>query len=493
MKAAIAAGAAWMVFFKFADRSLGIVSTLILARLLVPADFGLVAMAMSVIALIELATSFGFEVALIQKANPDRGHYDTAWTLNVLIGGGCALAIAAVAYPTAAFYGEPRLTALMLVLSVGLLATAFENVGTVDFRRSMNFRREFVFLGLKRLLSFAVTIALAVAFRSYWALVAGMVTSRVAGVSLSFALHPYRPRFSLAASRELFSFSGWMVVNNILSALLTRIPHFFVGRIQGPQALGAYTIGAELAYIPSTELIAPINRAVFSGYARLNEDRDAFRRTFVDVMGAVFLLALPASVGIALVAEPMVRVLLGDNWTEAVPVIRILAFVGAVMSVTSNNVSAYFALGRTGLPPLIMATRIVILVPLLFVLTRPFGLAGAAFAELIATGASLAVSIPMLLSTLKLGLRDYLAALWRPAIASAAMSAVVHFLLGYLRGNSTLVDAAVQLASGIAAGALAYTACILLLWAAAGRPEGAESQILRRILAVIAKLRRSGQ
>ena len=106
MRAQIARGAAWMVLFRLFDRSVGIVSTTILARLLVPADFGLVAMAMSVIAVVELATAFSFELALIQKADPEREHFDTAWTLNILIALGGAVLTTALAYPAASFYGD---------------------------------------------------------------------------------------------------------------------------------------------------------------------------------------------------------------------------------------------------------------------------------------------------------------------------------------------------------------------------------------------------
>src|SRR5688572_707114 len=128
MKRAIAKGAAWMVVAKLTERSLGLISTLVLARLLVPADFGLVAMAMSVIALIELATAFGFELALIQRQNPTKEHYDTAWTLNVTLGTSSALVTAALAYPAALFFDEPRLVLVMVALAGSWAIQSFENI-----------------------------------------------------------------------------------------------------------------------------------------------------------------------------------------------------------------------------------------------------------------------------------------------------------------------------------------------------------------------------
>lgn len=482
MKREIARGAAWMLLFKAVDRALGIFSTLLLARLLVPADFGLLAMAMSVIAVIELATAFSFEIALIQNPCPQRSHFDTAWTLNVLFALGCGAAIAALAYPAAAFYVEPRLAPVMLVLAIAWIVAGFENVGTVEFRRAMNFRREFGFMAAKRSVSFLLTVVLALLFRSYWALVIGTFLGRVAGVALSYVMHPFRPRFTLAASRELFRFSGWLLVNNLLGVAILRVPHFFVGRLNGPQALGLYTVGSELAYMPATELIAPVNRVLFPGFARLISDIARFRTTFMDIIAVIVLVVIPASIGIAAVAEPMVRVLLGQQWMEAVPVIQLLAPAGAIVALTSNNVSAYLALGKTALPPLIMLARVTALVVALIWLAPGGGIIGVAQAELVAAVASLLVSLPMLLRTLRLTVAEYLARAWRPIVAGSAMGAVVYQLMIATKSQEpTFVDELDRLATGVASGVFVYVVAIWLLWRLAGRPHGAESILIERL------------
>src|SRR5690242_15755574 len=104
----IASGTAWMVMFKLIERSIGLVSTIILARLLVPTDFGLVAMAMAIVALVELIQAFGFDIALIQNQHASREDYDTAWTLNVFLALTCSIVVSASARAVAIFYGEPR-------------------------------------------------------------------------------------------------------------------------------------------------------------------------------------------------------------------------------------------------------------------------------------------------------------------------------------------------------------------------------------------------
>jgi lipopolysaccharide exporter len=211
----MAKGAAWMVLFKLTQRVIGIVSTLILARLLVPADFGLVAMAISVFAVLEIMSSFSFDLALIQNQSAERRHYDTVWTFNVLFALLNAVVMVVLAVPAAAFFVEPRIEWIMYSLALCALISGFDNVGVVAFQKDLELHKEFYFGVAKKLATFAVTIALAFAWKNYWALIAGMIAGRFVGLVMSYWAHPYRPRFSLAAAGELFHFSKWMLVNNI--------------------------------------------------------------------------------------------------------------------------------------------------------------------------------------------------------------------------------------------------------------------------------------
>jgi O-antigen/teichoic acid export membrane protein len=212
----IAAGAAWMIALRVIERSIGMISTIILARLLVPQDFGLVAMAMAVYALIEVAGQFGFDLILIRAQRASRAQYDGAWTLGVCHGVVSALVLLALAEPTAGFFSEPRLVPVIQILAAVAFLQGLENIGVVDFRRDFHFGKDFLFLFGKKIISFAVTVTLAFHYRSYWALVIGIVTSRVSGVILSYLLHPYRPRLSFSEIPNLFGFSRWVLLTRIL-------------------------------------------------------------------------------------------------------------------------------------------------------------------------------------------------------------------------------------------------------------------------------------
>lgn len=478
MTARIATGVGWMFLFKLIDRGLAIVSTLVLARLLMPADFGLVAMAMAVIAVLELITSLSFDVVLIQKPALQRAHYDTAWTLNALLSLACAALTAALAHPAALFYGEPRLSAVMFVLAVAWAIGGLENIGIVDFRRHLNFRREFHFMAAKRILGFAITIGLALTLRSYWALVIGTVIGRAFGVALSFYMHPFRPRPCLAATRELFAFSSWLLINNLLAVAQTRYPHLVIGRLFGPQSLGIYTVGSEIAQIPSTDLLAPINRVVFPGLARLADDVARLRATFQDATALTAFFAVPAACGLAAVAHPLVLVLLGERWLDAIPVIQTLAFVAALYGVTSINSPAFLALGEPRFITTIAALRLLLLIPLVWLLSQRFGILGAAYAELATYAMAAVLSSSRILSRLQISAAALFSRLWRSLSASAVMGYAVYLFVDAQQLGSSSLDALPVLAAAVALGIGFYLAAVALLWALCGRPQGAERVLL---------------
>ena len=171
----IADGAIWMLLFKVADRGLGLISTLILVRLLTPTDFGIVAMAVAMVAIVELLTSFGFDTAIIRQKDATDEHYHTAWTFDVLFGIFVAVVMVGFAGQVARFYNEPEVELVLYVLALSPLLSGFENVGIVAFRKDLQFRNEFRFQVWKKIAGFVVTVPLAFLLRNYWALVIGVV------------------------------------------------------------------------------------------------------------------------------------------------------------------------------------------------------------------------------------------------------------------------------------------------------------------------------
>jgi len=476
----VAVGAVWMIALKLVERGIGVVSTLILARLLVPADFGLVAMAMAVFAFVEIAGSFGFDLALIRNRDAGRAHYDSAWTLSVGYGALSGLVLAALAWPTAAYFGEPRLVSVMLVLAAIAVVQGLENIGAVDFRKDFRFGKDFQLMFAKKIIAFVVTLGLALSLRSYWALLAGIAASRVSGVVLSFMLHPYRPRLDTSEIRGLFRFSRWIVLSRILEYFNDRGPDLLIGRFLDAASLGLYRVAKELATLPTTELLFPIMRAVFPGYAAVAGDRSTLARTFLGVQGTIVMLTLPAAVAIMILAEPIVRLLLGPNWLEAIPLIQVLGLFGALTVFQATNVSIFHVLGVPHHAAWLKLAEVALLLPLLaLIFARSGGLIAAAWAAVLVQALVIPVGMWLIARLLGISFVDRLRVTWRPLAGAACMAGVLIVVLQSLAGGPAgALTAAGQLAAALPSGALAFVASVYALWRIVGRPSGPEEKLI---------------
>jgi len=486
-------GASWMVLYKLFDRSLGLVSTIVLARLLLPQDFGIVAMATSVIALLELLSAFNLDAALIQHRDASDEHFHAAWTLNLLCASILALLLFALAWPVSVFYREPRLTAVISTLAVGTIIQGLENVGTVNFRKNLDFPREFRFLTVKRLLPFLVTVPLAFWLRNYWALIAGVLVGRVGGVVASYALHPFRPRPSLHRIMDLMHFSKWMLLHNLIAFLKDRSSSFVIGRLSGIGSVGLFSISAEIASLPSTELIAPINRALLPIYAKLAKDPPALAREYLSAMSIIALIGVPAVAGVAVTAPYIVALFLGSKWLDAIPLLQILAFFGITQVLQTNAFAAFLALGKTKPFVQINTIHVIVLLIGLVTLTGPFGVVGAAWAYVIAALLLLPVNLAVIRAYLGLKGSEYFKRLWRPIVAAGVMYACVRFLGPQAAAETTAVAGVAQsLVVCVLLGAATYVLSDLGLWLASGRPEGAETSVLNLARAFVARVRAPG-
>ena len=485
----MARGVVWMLLFKLVDKSVGLASTLILARLLTPDNFGVVAMATSFIAMIELIGAFGFDMALIQRPNATRAHFDTAWTFAVIFGCVLSALIASLSVPIAHFYKHPDLVGVICTLAVGSFLQGFQNVGVVAFRKDLEFSKEFKFLATKRLVTFPLTITLAFVLRNYWALVIAMTTGKVIDVLLSYRMHPYRPKFSLAAAGDLMHFSRWLLFLNILQFMRDRSSDFVIGRLAGAGALGLFSVSYELANMPGTELVAPINRAVYPAYAKLVNDRPAMQREYLSVMAMISLVAIPAVAGMAATANIVVPLVLGPQWLSAIPILEILAFFGISQVMQSNAYALFLALNRGDVFAKLNGAFVVLLVALLLVLVPLYGVEGGAIAYLSAALIMLPIALATILHTLELPVGRLVRELWRPLLAAGSMFWIVEHYAKQVSSNAPTSVLAIEMAKSALLGFAVYVLLIVAFWVLSGRPASAESVIWNRISKVIDGLR----
>jgi lipopolysaccharide exporter len=481
IKGQMARGIAWMTAARLGVRSLGLVSTMILARLLLPEDFGLIALAMSVVALLDTINQFGFETPLIQKRDASRDDFDSAWTLNILLAGVVAAGIVLLAPLAAGFFKEPRVEVILYWIAVGNFLLAFQNIGVVQFRKQLNFRRDFALQVAQKTAMLAVTIPLAFWLRSYWAMVAGMVAGNVAAVVVSYLFLPYRPRFCLKSARMLFGFSKWIQFTSVLRYVRDRGYVLVMGRLLDASAMGLFSVAKEVGSTVPNTLIAPLNRAVMPGYSRMAHDPDLLRDGYRSMLGLVALVTVPASAGVAALAALIVPVALGPKWQSAVPLLGILSLAGITRSLTASTISVHYATGQPRQQTLTTGIQALTVLPAVLAGVYFFGLPGAAWAYLLhSVLLFLPVCYVILFRTTPIRFADTWRPLWRPLSAAALMYALLKPLSDAWAVPGTWA-ALPRLMLLAVLGAVVYAGSVGLLWWLSGRPAGAEQTLLQKL------------
>jgi lipopolysaccharide exporter len=476
-------GAGWVIAWRLGMRVLGLISTLILVRLLVPADFGVLALAASFAQTVDGMMTLGTEEAVIRQVAPDRNVYDTAWTLNVIRGLTVAAIVVASARPVASFFGDQRLVIVLLVVALPPLLDGFSNIGTVDFRRDMQFQKEFAIMVLPKLFGIVATLTAALIHPSYTALLFGIAVNHTMRSAMSFVMHPFRPRFSLHAWRGLVGYSVWTWLLSLAILLRDRSDTLLLGRLTNPTSVGVYTVGAEVAFLPTSELVEPLCRASFAGFAAANREGVSVTETFLRLLSSAVLVTLPAGLGLSLVAAPLVRLAFGPEWDAAVPVLQILGLAG-IMSVfgqiSLHLMSAHNLLGRlTAVALAGAAFRIV----LLLLLIPGFGVAGAACATAIGICIEQGVTTVMAMHMLRVRFVTFVSHIVRPVVAAIVMACGVEVTRLWAADNDVVWSLVLEVTTGM----IVYTMALLLAWLVAGRPDGPETDTLRAIHHAVAR------
>ncbi len=479
----VAGGAAWMLLLRLSLRAIGLVNTMILARLLTPSDFGLVAIAMSVFAFLALIKDFGFDTVIIQMQNPEKKHYDTAWTFNLIFGLGLALILTSSSGIIADFYDAPELQPLIWAISGLFIIGGVSNVGTLDFRKNLTFEKEFKLRIIPKLIGVPFTILIAYWTRSYWALTIGTIVTSCSGLFMGYFMHTYRPRISLAAAKELFSFSKWLMINNLIYFANVRSPELLIGKLLNPQAAGLFTVSNEIGMMVTTEVSASVSRAAYPGYAKIADKQSELKKLYINVISSSAVILCPIAFGFYSVTDLIVPIFLGDQWLSTIPIIKLVAIAGLLMALNSNSGYVFMAIGNPRLTTIIAAIRVSLFLPLLVFLINSSGLLGAAWAVLITTIIMFFITNYMVIRYLPVTIVDLLLAVYRPLFAAFLMATIILSinLEHYFSFNNLLFYLFLKVFLGVGI----YIGSIYFIWWITGKKDGPE---IKALLAIKHKL-----
>lgn len=471
-------GASWMIGFRMASRLLGLVSTLVLARLLLPTDFGLVAIASTIAAATDSVTELGVQDSLVRRKDDAHELFNTAFTMQLARGLLSALVLAAAAPIASRWFNDPRLGPVLMVMAVFYALGGFENIGVVEFRRNIRYDYEFWLAIVPRFLGFLVTLTMAIALRSYWALVIGIAVGKLARVAATYMLHPYRPRCSLHGWRELAGFSFWMWMSALAYIVWLRSDAAIIGPALGTAQLGIVLVAYDVALLPSTEILAPVATVLFAGVvAARHQGADTMAKVFRIAVGLLMLLA-PMALVISATSGFIVATLLGSQWVEAQKLVAIFAcsgLFGPISYICSIHLTAH---GKVKMNFLIVAGASAVKVLLMSLAATTRDPATIAEASLVVTAIEACIFV-LVLRREGGSLRPVLASAVRLVVAGLA-AAIAMLATGAAWQTTSLppVPAFLHGAPLGCLGLLIYAVTLYALWRAAHRPDGPEIDIL---------------
>ncbi len=489
MKGKLARGAAWIAATRAVINAIGFISTISLARLLLPQDFGLVAIATTVMAIVSSVTDISLSAALMQHSDPQPSHYDTAFTLNLIRSIAVAIIASALSWPVAAFYHDPRLVALITALAIVSALIGLTNPKLVILWRALVFWQEFLIGVSQKLLGFVAAVAIAWWYQSYWALVVGAAISQLASLILSYVLVRYRPSLSLVRTRELIGFSSWLTLSQIVATLNYRFDNLYIGYFFGAQTLGYYSYADNLAGIATREVTAPVANTLFAAYAQLKDQPERLRVAHARTQSVMFAIALPVGCGFAMIADPLVRLALGPKWLSIIPLVEIISVLGAVQTIGNTHYALALALGRTAKLFRRDVLNLVIRLPLLGIGLITGGFWGVVAARVVAGLIALAINLSLVRQLIGVTITTQISANSRPLIAVGAMAIGLGVWQAAIPLPVLIPEQIGNLAAQMTLGGIIYGSVTLLTWKVIGRPEGVEQDAMSLLELVNSRLR----
>lgn len=472
-KAALLKGALWAVFTRWSVRAIGLVSTAILARFLLPQDYGIVSMAFLVVGLVEVFLNTGVSAALVRLGkNPTAHQINSAWTLRGIQGLAMALVLFALSPLAASYFNEPRVIHVLWAVAACQAFMGFSNIGMTLAYRDLKFSVEFKQAICTKLTSVAVSLLAAWYFLDYRALVCGIVAGFIVEWLLSYYLHSYRPKWCTQNIAEIWIISKWLLVTGIGGFFLRKTDQLIAGRVGSTQEYGLYTVGADIGLLPAGELGPSLTRPLFPILSAIQHDWERAKSATLKTLSSVNSITMPLGFGLAAVSDQATLLLLGSQWTAAAPFVAGFAVIGVVQYLTAPLNTLLNVAGHVRVQSRIVWIEFIAFVLLAFTLTPAYHLQGLMMARI---GSGLLHAAMMMVAARKfmqLSLATTLASLVRPTSGALLMYWVL------TAWDIGFVPLFVGLLFNAVLGAILYTSWLMLTWRLVGMPDGLESTVL---------------
>ena len=431
-----AKGATWMAVFHFAAQIVSWAATVIVARILVPDDYGLMEMATIITGYAFIFNELGLGQAIIQSPAVTKEQLSSVFWFSMLLSMSFALFALVVAYPTSLIFNEPRVIPLTQATSILFILSGLQIVPQSMLKKEMKFRVVGCIEMMSVLVSCISMVIIAKLGGGVWTLIGGNIIRSFTLLVLLYFVTGWKPMliFHFHKARKFIQFGGLVALGRSLFYVHERSDRLFAGRVWSVQSLGLYSLALQLAKIPTDKIVPIINQVSYSAFAALQHEKDRFNSFYLNIAKITATIIFPIYFGGFLVGEYLIRILLTEQWYPMIPIFRYLCLVQIISGMTAVNGFVHSAQGRPG-TNLILNALLAIFMPVSFFLAVRHGM-NAILIPWFTT--YILINIGWFIYTLQkldITLASYLESLRIPSIATLSMASsilIVNHFTGYI-------------------------------------------------------------
>jgi len=415
-------------------------STVVLARLLTPQDYGLVAMVTAISGFVALFKDMGLSMATIQKAEINHSQVSTLFWINVAVSIVLALILVILAPIISWFYGEPRLTLIALALAGTFIFSGLTVQHQALLQRQMRFSALAAIEIGSLVIGIATAIILALYGAGYWALVGLSAATALSYAVLVWVLCGWRPGLPVrrAGVRPMVAFGGHLTAFGVVNYFARNFDHILLGRFWGANVLGLYSRAYNIMMLPISQIRGPLQSVATPALSHLQNDPIRYKRYYINLITLIAFITMPLMVFLFVCADEVIGLLLGSQWSGAVNIFRILCIVAFIQPVQSTGGLVLISLGQSKRYLTIGTINSIIMV-ISFIAGLPWGAIGIAVGYTIGCYVMLGPTLWYYFRQSPLSTRDFLSGILRPMIASICMGAAIFAGYSFLVNQPNIV------------------------------------------------------
>jgi len=440
---------------------ISLVRSIILARLLFPEDFGILASATIFVKLVDTLTQTGFSTAIIQRQDNFDENAKTVFTFNIVRG----LFLFVIIYNSSGlisrFYGVDQLSGIVKVISFSIIAKSFRNINIIKLQKDLDYRKIATLSYLVETINFVISITLAYTLRNSYALAISILSGHLIDSILSHCIikSNFKVGFDTKVLKELFKFGRFISGISILVFATTEVDNFAVGKLLGMDILGVYVIAYTIANIPCTHIVNTLSSVIMPAYCKMQNDREKFIETYLKVLRTILIIIIPASTGIFMLSNETINILYGNKWLQAGPLVGILVIFGALRAIASTTGPVFIALGKPNIPFYLILFKLSAICITIVPATYYFGITGTCWTITITMLAEQIALWSIVCKQLNINYHKILTILVKPLTSSALMALYIHTLK-----NSSIGNTKIQFVFAIISSATIYAFIFMIVF-----------------------------